>query len=217
MNRSRCVAHRVSSSMTIERPPTEQPVPASASSPRIVLASGSPRRRELLEQAGCTFEVIPSPADEIHDASLAPPALCEWNARLKAAAVAANHPDAWVIGADTLVFLDGRPLGKPRDFTEAASMLRALSGRAHVVCTGVCVIAPGAAGPHTFHEMTRVFFRQLGDREIEDYLTLVNPLDKAGGYAIQQHGGRIIERIDGPFDNVMGLPVAAVLAALPAR
>lgn len=159
----------------------------------------------------------PSPADEIHDASLTPPALCEWNARLKAAAVAEIHRDAWVIGADTLVFLDGRPLGKPRDFAEAVSMLRALSGRAHDVCTGVCVIPPGVAGPRAFHEMTRVFFRQLDDRAIEDYLALVNPLDKAGGYAIQEHGERIIERIDGPFDNVMGLPVAAVLAALPAR
>ncbi len=102
----------------------------------IVLASASPRRRDLLERAGLVFEVIVSPAEEIHDASMQPDALCEFNAALKALAVAAMRPEATVIGSDTLVFLDGEPLGKPADLLEAHAMLRRLAGRTHQVCTG---------------------------------------------------------------------------------
>ena len=181
--------------------------------PRIILASGSPRRRELLEKAGFALEVIPSPAEEIHDASLPPGELCETNARLKAAAVAANHAGAWVVGADTLVFLGGTPLGKPGDRAAAAAMLAALSGRTHEVRTGVCVVDPAGIA-RTFHETTRVTFRELDAAAIAAYHELVNPLDKAGAYGIQEHGERIIEKIDGPYDNVMGLPVAAVVACI---
>ena len=181
---------------------------------RVILASGSPRRRELLENAGLAIEVIPSPAEEIHDAAMAPGTLCEANARLKAAAVAGAHPGTWVIGADTLVFLDGIPLGKPADRAAAAAMLAALSGRTHDVRTGVCIVDPGGRA-RTFHETTRVTFRALDAAAIRAYHALVNPLDKAGAYGIQEHGERIIEKIDGPYDNVMGLPVAAVVAALP--
>ncbi len=184
------------------------------SEPRVILASGSPRRRELLEKAGVAIEVIPSPAGEIHDAAMAPGALCKTNARLKAAAVAANHPGAWVIGADTLVFLDGSPLGKPADRAAATAMLARLSGRTHEVRTGVCVIDP-AGREDAFHETTRVTFRVLDAEAIHAYHGLVDPLDKAGAYGIQEHGDRLVGRIDGPFDNVMGLPVAAVLARLP--
>jgi len=183
------------------------------STPRIILASGSPRRRELLENAGLSFEVKPSSAEEIHDATLAPGELCEKNARLKAAAVACDIPGAWVIGADTLVFLDGHPLGKPTDHHKAASMLAMLSGRVHEVRTGVCIIHPCGRAT-TFHEITHVTFRHLDHAAIHAYHTLVNPLDKAGAYAIQEHGERIIERIDGPFDNVMGLPVPRLLALM---
>ncbi len=179
--------------------------------PRIILASSSPRRRELLEKAGLTFEVIPSPVGEIHDPTMAPGALCEENARLKAAAIACKNPGAWVIGADTLVFLGGQPLGKPVDLAEAAAMLAALSGRAHEVRTGVCVIGPDGH-TQTFHKTTRVMFRQLDEAAIRAYHALVNPLDKAGAYGIQEHGERIIQSIDGPFDNVMGLPVDPILA-----
>ena len=182
---------------------------------RVILASGSPRRRELLEAAGLDFEVIPSPAEEVHDASLGMAGLCEENARLKAVAVATDHPEAAVIGADTLVFLDGEPLGKPRDLEEARGMLRRLSGQKHEVCTGVCIAGPGE-GVRCFHGVTQVFFRKLREADIGEYLAKTNPLDKAGAYGIQDHGELIVERIEGDFDNVMGLPVALVLEALRA-
>ena len=179
----------------------------------IVLASASPRRRDLLARAGVVFEVIVSPAEEIHDPAMEPAALCQWNATLKAAAVAALRPDATVIGSDTLVFLDGEPLGKPADLAEAHRMLRRLSGRTHQVCTGVCLIFPG--GSHkVFHDISEVTFRMLDDAAIHAYFALVDPLDKAGAYGIQEHGERIIGAIRGCADNVMGLPVAQVVAAL---
>ena len=182
----------------------------------IVLASASPRRRRLLEKAGVVFEVIVSPAEEIHDAAMDPGVLCELNATLKAEAVAAWRPDATVIGADTLVFLAGEPLGKPADMDEAYGMLRRLAGRTHEVRTGVCVIFPGG-GREVFHETTEVTFLPLDDAAIRTYCTLVNPLDKAGAYGIQKHGARIIAGINGCFDNVIGLPVRRVLAALGAE
>jgi len=180
---------------------------------RVILASGSPRRRELLEAAGLSFEVIPSPAEEIHDASLGMEGLCEENARLKVIAVAAHHPEAVVIGADTLVFLDGQPLGKPKDMAEAVRMLRSLSGFVHNVCTGVCICEPGGK-IRTLHAVTEVVFRTLDDATIYEYLAKTSPLDKAGAYGIQDHGEMIVERISGGYDNVMGLPVGLVLKAL---
>ncbi len=180
---------------------------------RIILASGSPRRRELLAAAGVKFEVIPSPAEEIHDASMGMAELCEENARLKAAAVAIHHRDALVIGADTLVFLDGEPLGKPKDMAEAESMLRRLSGRTNQVCTGVCIMGPGQKVT-SLHCVTDVFFHELDDETLFAYLAKTQPLDKAGAYGIQDCGEMIIERIEGAYDNVMGLPVAQVLMTL---
>ena len=179
----------------------------------VVLASASPRRRELLATAGITFEVVVSPAEEIHDASLRPDVLCEINATLKAAAVADVRPDATVIGADTLVFLDGDPLGKPATLGEAREMLRRLSGRTHQVCTGVCVIYPGGR-KNTFHDLTEVTFLPLDEAAIDRYLAVADPLDKAGAYGIQESGELIISGIEGAYDNVMGLPVAKVIAAL---
>lgn len=179
----------------------------------IILASASPRRRELLERAGLEFEIRHSPAEEIHDASIAPEKLCEMNASLKAEAIAATRPDDIIIGADTLVFIDGEPLGKPADLDEARAMLRRLAGRVHSVCTGVCVIFPGGRR-ELFHDTTEVTFRPLDDAVINDYLTVANPLDKAGAYGIQEYGERIISGISGSFENVMGLPVGKVIAAL---
>jgi septum formation protein len=179
----------------------------------IILASASPRRRLLLERAGLVFEVVVSPAEEIHEAALKPEVLCEWNAALKAAAVAALRPEATVIGSDTLVFIDGEALGKPADLDEACDMLRRLAGRTHHVCTGVCVIFPDGAR-NVFHDMAEVTFLTLDDAAIHAYFTLVDPLDKAGAYGVQEHGERIIREIRGSFDTVMGLPVAQVLAAL---
>lgn len=179
----------------------------------LVLASTSPRRRDLLERAGLAFEVVASPADEIHDPSMPPAALCEHNAALKARAVAACRPAAAVIGADTLVFLDGEPLGKPADLDAARGMLARLSGRTHQVCTGVCVVFPGGR-THCFHELTGVRFRELDAATIDAYFARVDPLDKAGSYGIQEHGEMIVESIEGAFDNVMGLPVTALRRAL---
>ncbi|TAE73722.1 MAG: septum formation protein Maf [Verrucomicrobia bacterium] len=182
---------------------------------RLILASGSPRRRDLLAAAGVAFEVVVSPAEELHDASIPLAELCERNAALKAGAVAVDFPDAVVVGADTLVWIDGEPLGKPRDLDEARVMLRKLSGRSHTVCTGVCVIFPDGRSEN-FHELTAVRFRDLDEAGISAYFERTNPLDKAGAYGIQDSGEMIVEGIDGAFDNVMGLPVAAVMARLAA-
>lgn len=159
------------------------------------------------------FEVVISPAEEIHDVSMDPEVLCEWNAALKAEAVAAVRTDAVVIGSDTLVFLDEEPLGKPADYDEARRMLRRLAGRTHRVCTGVCIFFPGGS-KKIFHDTSEVTFLPLDDAEIDAYHALVYPLDKAGAYGIQEHQDRIIAHITGSFENVMGLPVDKVIAAL---
>jgi len=169
----------------------------------------------LLVRAGLEFDVVVSPAEEIHDPTLPPDRLCEGNATLKAAAVARMHPHATVIGADTLVFIDAEVLGKPADLAEARAMLRRLSGRMHTVCTGVCVIRPGG-GVRAFHELSEVVFRVLDDAAIDAYFRLVDPLDKAGAYGIQVHGERIVAEIRGSFENVMGLPVARLMEELAA-
>ncbi|MFT4177559.1 MAG: Maf family protein [Luteolibacter sp.] len=179
----------------------------------LVLASTSPRRRELLERVGLVFEIVPSPAEELHDVSMSPAELCEVNAEMKAAAVSALRPEDTVIGADTLVFIDDEPLGKPKDLVEARVMLRRLSGREHQVRTGVCVLFPGG-GKKRFHALTTVRFRELSDEEIDAYFSLVDPLDKAGAYGIQEYGERIVAEIEGSFENVMGLPVDRVIEAL---
>lgn len=180
---------------------------------KLILASASPRRHELLAAAGLEFEVIPSPAEEIHDVTLGMAGLCEENARLKATAISPIRPDAAVIGADTLVFLDGDALGKPKTLDEAKSMLRRLSGRVHQVCTGICIAGPGAS-LRSFHCVTDVVFRDLDETSISRYLAMGNPLDKAGGYGIQDHGDIIISGINGSYENVMGLPVDLVVEAL---
>lgn len=167
-----------------------------------------------MNEAGLVFQVIPSDAEEIHDATLRPPELTEENGRLKAAAVAIDHPDATVLGADTLVFLEGEPLGKPTDMENAAEMLRRLVGKTHQVCTGVCLCREGGSWTSTFHDITHVTFKPLTDSEIAAYLTKIDPLDKAGSYAAQDHGELIIERIEGSWSNVVGLPMEKLLSAL---
>jgi septum formation protein len=182
---------------------------------RILLASSSPRRRELLERAGLTFQVVASPAEEIHDETMEPWRLCRENALLKARAVAVDHPDEIVLGADTLVFSDGRALGKPRDLEEARGMLRSLAGRTHRVCTGVSIIYPEGT-EDVFHDFTDVVFRDFADEVIEAYFSKVNPLDKAGAYGIQEYGEMLVSEIQGSFENVMGLPVGMVMERLMA-
>ena len=179
---------------------------------KIILASGSPRRRDMLTAAGLEFDVVISPAEELHDESMPLHTLCEANAGLKALAVSKNYPESVVIGADTLVYIDEIPLGKPRDEEEARAMLRRLSGRAQKVCTGVC-LARGEKS-HCFHVITEVVFKNLTEAVIRDYMSKVNVMDKAGAYAVQEHGDLIIEEVRGDYDNVVGLPVTRVLELL---
>ncbi|MEM8953202.1 MAG: Maf family protein [Verrucomicrobiota bacterium] len=173
----------------------------------LILASASPRRRDLLSEANFAFTIIPSPAEELHDPGLSPHALTEHNARLKALAITPQHPNATVIGADTLVFIDNQPLGKPRDLLHAIEMLELLTGRTHQVCTGVCLARHSTNQIHCFHEITDVTFLTLTRSQIETYLNKINPLDKAGAYAAQDHGDLIIEKTVGSWTNVVGLPI----------
>lgn len=166
----------------------------------------------MLAAAGLEFEVMPSPAEELHDETMPLDILCEENAELKALAVAVDHPDAVVIGADTLVYIDQTPLGKPHSEHEARAMLARLSGRTHQVCTGVC-IARGGHG-ESFHTITEVVFKDLTPAIIDDYMAKVNVMDKAGSYAVQEHGEMIIAEVRGDYDNVVGLPLAQLLSKL---
>lgn len=180
---------------------------------RLILASGSPRRRELLRQAGYVCEVIPPSVAEEHDGSEPPARLAERLALEKAREVARRVPearDAVVLGADTLVVLDENTLGKPDSPEEAARMLKFLSGREHEVVTGVALAAPGGERSVVAHETTRVFFRALSDEEIREYVTTDEPLDKAGAYAIQGRASRFVTRVEGCYFNVVGLPVSLV-------
>ena len=180
---------------------------------RVVLASASPRRRYLLESAGFEVLVRPSSVEEF-SGGLAPRALVLANAEMKAMEVAASTSGDLVLGADTIVVLDGEILGKPRDLAHAAEMLRRLSGRTHEVLTGVCMLRGGTVARCSFGESTCVAFRSLEEGMIGAYLQEINPLDKAGSYAAQEDRGRLIERIEGSMENVIGLPVARVIEAM---
>ncbi len=179
----------------------------------LILASQSPRRRELLAREGVEFRIVVKDVEEEHDAALPPEELCARNAAAKAAAVACDYPDDIVIGADTLVFIDGQPLGKPVDEEEAHDMLTTLQGRTHCVCTAVAVMMPGGER-RDFAEKSYVTFRKLSSADIMHYMQLVHVLDKAGAYAIQEHGDLIIEQIEGDYDNIVGLPVTRLLSEL---
>jgi len=184
--------------------------------PRFILASASPRRAELLRQVRVEFQVIPSDAPEIIDDHLSPWELCQLNAHRKARAVAKKHPDALVLGADTLVFLDGEVMGKPRDLADARRMLGRLQDRTHQVVTGFSLIHLREHRERTFAVSTDVTFRPLTARQIADYVSKTNPLDKAGAYAIQEQGELIVSEISGSFSNVVGLPVDQVKSELEA-
>ena len=173
----------------------------------LILASGSPRRRELLAQMGVPqFEVVPALGEEIASPGLSPAQLVEVLSRQKAEEVAVQAgPDDVVIAADTVVAVDGAVLGKPRDPADAARMLSLLSGRAHTVYTGVTVRR--GTFSRTAHEATQVRFRPLTQSEISAYIATGEPMDKAGAYGVQGLGALLVERLDGDFFNVMGLPV----------
>lgn len=178
--------------------------------PPLILASASPRRSELLSRANLPFEVITRPCVESESPDLSARELAQWNAHRKAAVVAARHPGRLVLGADTVVSLDGVSLGKPRDLTEAEAMLRRLQGRTHHVVTGVCLLRQSPLRTRLFFEQTRVTFHPLSRAEIRRYLGLIQPLDKAGAYALQDHGELIVREIHGSHSNVVGLPMERV-------
>jgi septum formation protein len=182
--------------------------------PRFILASGSPRRRDLLSEAGYEFETISPPINEVAHAWLTIRELTIWNAARKATRVSATEPDAVVLAADTLVALDGEVLGKPADLKDATRIVRRLAGRAHEVWTAVCIHHASLRRSHNFYEMSRVHFRRLGESAIRNYLAKIDPLDKAGAYAAQGHGQEIIKRIDGSYTNVVGLPMEKTKRAL---
>ena len=183
-------------------------------SSRFILASASPRRRELLREAGYNFEVVSPTVEEMGHDWLTVRELTTWNASRKATCVSTTAPDAVVLAADTLVTIDGEVLGKPADFDNAIEMLRRLSGRGHEVWTAVR-ISHGASGKsESFHEISGVYFRALNDAAIRAYLVKIDPLDKAGAYAAQGYGREIIERIDGSYTNVVGLPMEKTTAVL---
>jgi len=191
----------------------------------LVLASASPRRQELLRNAGIAFVVHPTEVDETPHEGEAPQSCAERLAKEKALAVSRTYPQAYVLGADTIVVVDGMILGKPRDQDDAARMLGLLTGRAHRVVTGVCLIGPdpalrtdnqelSASFQDTRSETTLVTVSKLSVQEIRDYVSTGEPMDKAGAYAIQGRASRWITRIEGDYCNVVGLPVALVYGML---
>ena len=179
---------------------------------RLILASSSPRRRELLIQIGLTFDIIPAHIDETRRASEDPTAYVQRLALEKAQTIHAMHPSVFVLGADTTVEIDGHALEKPADSADAERMLRALSDRAHHVHTGLTLLSPD--GQRTHLETTSVTFSVIDNAELQHYLDSGEPYDKAGAYGIQGYAARWIPRIDGDYFNVMGLPLAATVRLL---
>ncbi len=198
--------------------PTDKEIPVIGLSdqpqgvPPLILASGSPRRRDLLKAAGLSFDILSPEVEELQPGTLTPRELSLTNARLKANTIAQDHPDALVIGSDTVVALDGQVYGKPAHLDEARENLRRFRGRIHEVMSGVSL----SLGKESvdFVETSYVKFRDFSDDTIEEYLSKVHVLDKAGGYAIQDYGDMIVDKIEGDYDNIVGLPVAKVLDQL---
>lgn len=178
-----------------------------AKMPELILASASPRRRELLSIAGLQFRVRSRPVEEARAPDESPEEYVKRLAKEKAKA-AWEGRDEIVLGADTTVVIDDHVLEKPRDAQDAWRMLRVLSGRAHVVITGICL--RHAEGEIVDAELTRVHFAGLSDREIDEYIASGEPMDKAGAYAIQGLASKFVDRIEGDYFNVMGLPLALV-------
>ena len=172
----------------------------------IILASKSPRRQELIKKITDDFEIVTADEPDALPEGVTPEEAPVFLASYKAGAVALSHPDKLVIGADTVVILDGEVMGKPRDERDAYRMLGKLSGRTHTVVTGCCIIR--GAEKRTFSQKTHVEFYSLSDREIEEYIATGEPFDKAGAYGIQGQGSLLVKGITGDYFNVMGLPVA---------
>ncbi|HHW07708.1 MAG TPA: septum formation inhibitor Maf [Clostridia bacterium] len=184
---------------------------------RLILASASPRRKMLLETLGIPFAVQASQAEEKVDQALPPEEVARQLALLKAQDVAGEVKDALVIGADTIVVLDGAVLGKPSSPQEAKDMLRRLSERRHEVITGLALVDTINGAIDLCHETTAVWFRRLEEEEIDWYVATGEPLDKAGAYGIQGKGSILVERIDGCYFNVVGLPLTRLYLMLRAK
>jgi septum formation protein len=182
----------------------------------LILASASPRRRDLLTEAGYDFEIHAAHVDEVHDEAAPLHVLTMENAAAKARCIAARFPARLIVAADTLVCVDGRALTKPADMTEARAMIDSLAGRTHEVCTSVVLRCEAEEIEHRFEAVTRVTFKPLTPAERDAYLALIEPLDKAGGYAAQEHGDLIIAAVEGSWTNVVGLPMEALAEHLSA-
>ncbi len=182
--------------------------------PGLILASKSPRRRCLLEKAGLEFTVVPSKVDENAATLSAPESYVKSLAEAKAGDISNRYPDSWIIGADTVVFIDNTILGKPASHDEAQAMLKRLSAKTHQVHTGYCICRKTTG--HFISECvtTDVSFKKLSAKEIDWYINSGEPFDKAGAYAIQGLGTFLVKRINGSYSNVVGLPVCEVLEYL---
>lgn len=178
----------------------------------LILASSSPRRAKLLEDAGLTFIVEPSHLDETIDEALEPRDLVMELSKMKALHVSSKYPNDVVIGADTIVVFEGQVLGKPKDEEDAYRMLRLLSDDRHVVYTGVCLARGNDT--KTFVSETEVWMKNLSDLEIRNYIQSGEPMDKAGAYAIQGDGGSLVDHYKGDFFTIVGLPLKELLEAL---
>lgn len=181
---------------------------------RLLLASASPRRAELLQRMGLQFEIRPTHVEEDDSGSAGPEQMVLENAKLKAATLATSEPDALVLGSDTTVAFDDHVLSKPVNMDDARSMLRMLSGRAHTVYTAVALYWTAGELAHVFVERSDVRFQRLDDARIAAYFERVNPLDKAGAYGIQAGRELIVESVEGSVENVMGLPIQALAMTL---
>ncbi len=177
---------------------------------RLILASASPRRRELLAQLGIPFDVVVADVTEHEDPATHPRTMVAHNAALKAGHVAARHPDDWVLGADTTVYIDDTVLNKPSGLAEARAMLKRLAGRTHTVFTGVALRNLSRKISIDEGVTSQVTFKPLDDDAIDAYFKIVNPLDKAGAYGIQEGRDLIIDHWQGSFTNIMGLPMETV-------
>lgn len=184
--------------------------------PSLILASASPRRAELLRQLGVEFKILASEVPEIHHEQLTASEVAQINAYRKARTVAKKLPDSLVLAADTLVYLETRLFGKPSTLEEAYQMLEQLQGRTHHVVTAMCLLHLREHRQRISAEHTAVTFRSLDAPTIRGYLNRVNPLDKAGAYAIQEQGDLIVQRISGSYTNVVGLPIERLTAELEA-
>jgi septum formation protein len=188
--------------------------PAKIVSPELILASSSPRRRDLLSSLGVQFRIVPAQVQEIPFSHEAANDFAVRVAEQKALTIGTIYPDAWVIGADTIVVIEGEILGKPRDSQDAQRMLRRLANREHVVMTGYAVVKVAEGKKASGLEETRVKINALAEREIAWYINTGEPFDKAGGYAIQGKGAFMVEWIAGSYTNVVGLPLCQLIRLL---